>query len=229
MLFRSIEQFPNIEYAADDIPKKQVDYSVGIASDFEEDELEYLDDLQKEVLFTLKKSARAMTITEIHEELNGDARGFSVTSLSTKLRKLANLYFVTKTKVLHSFYYEYRIDQYEKRRSLEKNILCFMQQMRDKGVNFVPLGEIEDNCQEQGLDNLSCSYTVDFLEEKGFITKIRKDEKLCCQLTETCAPPSASFPSSEVPEILRKYKALLDDGIITAEEFETKKKELLNR
>ena len=27
---------------------------------------------------------------------------------------------------------------------------------------------------------------------------------------------------------LRKYKALLDDGIITQEEFETKKKELLN-
>ena len=30
------------------------------------------------------------------------------------------------------------------------------------------------------------------------------------------------------PDELRKYKALLDDGIITQEEFEAKKKELLN-
>ena len=221
-----IEQFPNIEYAADDIPKKQVDYSVGIASDFEEDDLEYLDDLQKEVLFTLKKSARAMRLTEIHTELNGDARGFSVNFLSGMLRKLVSLYFVTKTTMRPFSYYEYGSDQYEKRRSLEKNILCFMQQMRDKGINFVPLGEIEDNCQEQGIDDFS--YTVDFLEQKGFITKIREDEKLCCQLTETCTPPSASCPSSEVPDILRKYKSLLDDGIITEEEFEAKKKELLN-
>lgn len=39
---------------------------------------------------------------------------------------------------------------------------------------------------------------------------------------------SSSQGSSDVPDQIRKYKALMDDGIITAEEFNQKKKELLN-
>ena len=34
-------------------------------------------------------------------------------------------------------------------------------------------------------------------------------------------------PTSNDPDILRKYKQLFDDGIITREEFEAKKKEIL--
>lgn len=38
-------------------------------------------------------------------------------------------------------------------------------------------------------------------------------------------PDAKNFSSADE---LRKFKELLDDGIITQEEFETKKKELLN-
>lgn len=47
------------------------------------------------------------------------------------------------------------------------------------------------------------------------------------KMTEPASPPHTAF-SGSVPEELKKYKDLLDAGIITPEEFEAKKKELLS-
>lgn len=42
-------------------------------------------------------------------------------------------------------------------------------------------------------------------------------------------PVSSSSSSSSIPSQLKEYKELLDSGIITQEEFDTKKKELLGQ
>ena len=44
---------------------------------------------------------------------------------------------------------------------------------------------------------------------------------------ETPEPPAAPAPQTDTVEELKRYKALLDDGIITPEEFTAKKKQLL--
>ena len=42
-------------------------------------------------------------------------------------------------------------------------------------------------------------------------------------------PVVSETKSSGIPEQIREYKALLDDGIISQDEFETKKTELLSK
>ncbi len=51
------------------------------------------------------------------------------------------------------------------------------------------------------------------------------------QMLESCAQPSNEAPASNTAsnaDEIRKYKQLLDDGIISQEEFDAKKKQLLN-
>lgn len=57
--------------------------------------------------------------------------------------------------------------------------------------------------------------------------EVRKAEAMKKRIAELQAspPPEASSPSDA--DELRKFKALLDDGIITAAEFEAKKKQIL--
>ena len=50
-------------------------------------------------------------------------------------------------------------------------------------------------------------------------------ERIVDMLTST---PEVSQPQIDTTEELRKYKGLLDDGIITQDEFDSKKKQLLN-
>lgn len=223
-----IEQFPNIEYTTDDTHKKQTDFSSDISSDFDEEDLKILDDLQIEVLSYLKTYNEERSARDIYEDIHGDARGLSYSSLYARtLCRLAENCFITKSKVVQGIYFKYGNEQYEQRRNLEKGILYFMQQTKDKGVNSLAYTEIKNHFQDQEGPFFYNAFAL--LQKKGFVTtiKINEDDELY-QLSGAYAPPSASCPSSEVPDILRKYKGLLDDGIITAEEFEAKKKELLN-
>ena len=62
-------------------------------------------------------------------------------------------------------------------------------------------------------------------EENAIASGAKVNEKNCFQRTkEKDENPSNNM---SIPDEIRQYKQLFDDGIITKEEFESKKKQLL--
>ena len=78
------------------------------------------------------------------------------------------------------------------------------------------------------IDTVVISDETDLEEEQNFRKTVVKDvsEKTPEENSNTGQRPQKEFEIDPVTEI-RKYKSLLDDGIITQEEFEKKKKQLL--
>ena len=72
------------------------------------------------------------------------------------------------------------------------------------------------------IDNKASYYSsVVPLSQKSYPASTRMIEPLVTQPQEPKRPTDAT-------DLIRKFKSLLDDGIITQEEFEKKKKELLD-
>lgn len=71
------------------------------------------------------------------------------------------------------------------------------------------------------------SYIVETDDVKKIKNLIKDSNSLAAM--KTAAQSSLQVPDKKsVPDILREYKSLLDDGIITQEEFDEKKRQLLN-
>lgn len=70
------------------------------------------------------------------------------------------------------------------------------------------------------------SQNIEFPHAYQYLEQGREMQKRFTEWQSRQSEPQAVKENSPADEI-RKYKALLDDGIITKEEFETKKKQLL--
>lgn len=76
-----------------------------------------------------------------------------------------------------------------------------------------------------GIDVSTSSGKVSFL----FIEDSKGIRELLCQLLiDRQEKQQSVIPAASTPDELKKYKELLDGGIITQEEFDAKKKQLLN-
>ena len=111
-----------------------------------------------------------------------------------------------------------------------KRILMAQQKLVGNNVQSIKLELINDVTKQTGV--LLGTVTIDTIKEtfnvgidKQSVDRIASAlNEILFDLKSHTATESAS--SSNVDEI-RKYKSLLDDGIITQEEFDAKKKELL--
>lgn len=112
-----------------------------------------------------------------------------------------------------------------------KRILLGQKKVIGEAFQSIALNKINDITFQSGI-----AYgviTVDAQTEKFNVAVIKtqanninsKLHELLFQLKENSAPSAAS---SSAADELRKFKSLLDDGIITQEEFDKKKTELLS-
>lgn len=95
------------------------------------------------------------------------------------------------------------------------------------GKNFEYVDEIGVNISLKNGDSLSIKL-LRTSTKAGFVTKEAYSEcnQLCALLDSILAENNQN--SDDVTDQLRKLKSLVDDGILTQEEFDVKKKQLLN-
>lgn len=91
--------------------------------------------------------------------------------------------------------------------------------LENKRLNYWSKDPNEDPAKQPNCIALSKDVLKDFEEARDFILNYEVETK-----TDTKAKSEKS-----IPEQIREYKELLDDGLISNEEYEEKKKELLNK
>ena len=95
------------------------------------------------------------------------------------------------------------------------------------GLNLDMIDRLADNKIQFNLaDRNILLKTLDDDMLNNFETKLKN--KLTTGSFEIIEEPQAKQVIVDIPAEIRKYHELLEDGIITEEEFENKKKELLN-
>ncbi len=92
--------------------------------------------------------------------------------------------------------------------------------------SYIPDEQLEEHLDSESIDEPSCEESVNEKRQKARLDlsklwKKQKDEAL--DVVE-----DSDLESLSVPDEIRKYKELLDEGIITEEEFSLKKKQLMN-
>lgn len=100
----------------------------------------------------------------------------------------------------------------------------------------IPLNEITTmTCYEDGVTIMANgkSFNVAFKDVKRLKTVINisneyEKKKPQKTLEQPVSSTAQNLPQKDIPELLRKYKALHDEGIISAKEFEEKKQQLLS-
>ncbi|WP_368258861.1 PH domain-containing protein [Enterococcus gallinarum] len=111
-----------------------------------------------------------------------------------------------------------------------KRILMAQQKLVGSNVQSIKLDLINDVTKQTGV--LMGTVTVDTFKEKFNVGVDKQSvDRIATSLNEILFELKSHIhveatPTSNVDEI-RNYKSLLDDGIITQEEFDAKKKELL--
>lgn len=112
-----------------------------------------------------------------------------------------------------------------------KRILMAQQKLFGNNVQSIMVNQINDVTKKTGM--LMGTLTIDTLKET-FNVGVDKQtvDRISSSLNEIIYDlkkhnDSTAIPISHVTDEVRKYKELLDDGIITQEDFDAKKKELL--
>ncbi len=91
------------------------------------------------------------------------------------------------------------------------------------GINRIKFNKLEFNLNGEIYSIKTIDYEELDILEKKFSNKIQG----LPDIDENAEIPS-HVPKADIPDQIRKYHELYKDGIISEEEFESKKKELLN-
>ena len=105
-------------------------------------------------------------------------------------------------------------------------ILCIVNYLVLTGLAFLLIDSIQDKAEKRTMNKVQMSDGLNSNAADIVEDSCSSEDKSNFEQPATEAPNNAA-ESICVPDEIRKFKGLLDDGIITQEEFDAKKKQLL--
>jgi len=103
----------------------------------------------------------------------------------------------------------------------EMSVIMYFKDNQQKKVRFISFETKTDSFTYRSAQE-SC---LSFCQKLDEISTAQKQEQEIGQSSEQ--PTQAQYNTSDIADQLRQFKQLADDGVITQEEFEAKKKQLL--